>query len=67
MKGTKYPILIESSCSVVASDEFKYDNNWELHDLNALEETTIKKGIMRLLDRHIETLSEIFDIAKQCK
>lgn len=67
VKGTKYPILIESSCSVVASDEFEYDTRWELHDLNALEETTIKKGVKRLLDRHIETLSEIFDIAKQCK
>lgn len=67
VKGTKYPILIESNCSVVASDEFKYDTSRELHSLNALEETTIKKGVMRLLDRHVETLSEIFDIAKQCK
>lgn len=67
VKGTKYPILIESNCSVAASDNFSGDKNVELHDLDALKETTIKDGVKRLLDRQIESLSELFDIAKQCK
>ena len=68
IKGTTFPILVKSKYSVSLSGEIKYNNEeYQLTDINYLEESTVKQGLLQLMDQHIETLSEIFEIAQICK
>lgn len=67
VKGTRYPILLRSRCSINASEKLEYSKLNELTDINAFEESTIKEGVKRLLDEHVKNLSKVFEVIKLCK
>ena len=66
VKGTTYPILLESDCSIKAGEKFN-ERGLKLSDINTFEETSIRQGIKRLLDEHARNLSKIFKVVKLCK
>ena len=67
IKGIEFPVLVKSKCKIKVGEKRFYHDTFNLTDINAFEETTIKQGLKRLLDEHVKNLSEVFEVAKMCK
>jgi hypothetical protein len=66
IKGRVFPVLVDSKCGIKIGEK-RLEGRYELTDISAFEETTIKQGIKRLLDEHAKNLSEVFKLTKMCK
>jgi hypothetical protein len=66
VKGSTFPILLQSKCSIKVGEKPDYSEDLELTDINYFEGTSIKQGVMRLLDEHAKNLSTIFEKVKLC-
>mgnify|MGYP004216793519 FL=1 len=69
IKDKRFPILAYTGCSINIGSKFEYrgENARELTDIRAFEPSSVKQGLVRMLDQHVEELSKIFELVKRCR